>query len=435
MEELSSNLETLSIQKEPLSVVLVGHVDAGKSTIGGHLLFLCGMIDKRTLEKYERESKEINRESWFWTWALDTSTEEREKGITVETAKACIETATKRITVFDAPGHKSYVPSMISGAAQADTGILVISARKGEFEAGFEKSGQTREHASLLRVFGVEKLIVVVNKMDEETVLWSEARYRDIVERVTVFLKQCEYKPKTDLTFIPVSGFTGANLKDKTDRCPWYKGDTLLGVLDKFPAVKRDAHGEFMFAVSGKYKESGLVVTGKVESGAVGKGDTVLVLPGKKKAEVVGIAEEDTEKESARAGENVSLRLKGAGEEDLCSGSMLCGVRAPIECGSEFEVRLCLLNIKNILTVGFSAVLHTNSAAVEVRVAELVDTIDKTTRKRAGKRPAYAMNSQTIICRLSTEREICYTKYSVCAGLGRFTLRDEHGTIAFGKIV
>uniref|UniRef100_A0AC34GK06 Tr-type G domain-containing protein n=1 Tax=Panagrolaimus sp. ES5 TaxID=591445 RepID=A0AC34GK06_9BILA len=161
--------------KEHLNIVFIGHVDAGKSTIGGQLMYLTGMVDKRTLEKYEREAKEKGRESWYLSWALDTNDEEREKGKTVEVGRAYFETEKKHFTILDAPGHKSFVPNMITGATQADLAVLVISARRGEFETGFDRGGQTREHAMLVKTAGVKHLIILVNKMDDPTVKFDEA--------------------------------------------------------------------------------------------------------------------------------------------------------------------------------------------------------------------------------------------------------------------
>ena len=163
--------------KEHLNIVFMGHVDAGKSTMGGHILLLTGMVDKRTMEKYEREAKELGRESWYLSWALDLNSEERAKGKTTEYGRGYFETEKRRYTILDAPGHKNFVPSMIGGASQADVGVLVISARKGEFETGFERGGQTREHAMLAKTAGVKKLIMVINKMDDQTVEWSKDRY------------------------------------------------------------------------------------------------------------------------------------------------------------------------------------------------------------------------------------------------------------------
>jgi peptide chain release factor subunit 3 len=176
-EELDESLVHDMYGKEHVNVVFIGHVDAGKSTLGGNILFLTGMVDERTMEKYEKEAKEAGRESWYLSWALDSTKEERNKGKTVEVGRARFETEKRRYTILDAPGHKSYVPNMISGAAQADVGVLVISARKGEYETGFDKGGQTREHAVLAKMQGINKLIIVINKMDDPTVEWSKERY------------------------------------------------------------------------------------------------------------------------------------------------------------------------------------------------------------------------------------------------------------------
>ena len=192
--------------------------------MGGNLLYLCGMVDKRTMEKYEREAKEAGRESWYLSWALDSTPQERAKGKTVEVGRAYFETNSRRYTILDAPGHKTFVPSMISGAAQADVAILVISARKGEFETGFEKGGQTREHIMLVKTAGVTKIIVVINKMDEPTVQWDKGRYDEIVNKLTPFIRASGFASK-DVTFIPVSAYTGANLKDRVEKsvCSWWR--------------------------------------------------------------------------------------------------------------------------------------------------------------------------------------------------------------------
>ncbi len=193
--------------------------------MGGNLLYLSGMVDKRTMEKYEREAKEAGRESWYLSWALDSTPQERAKGKTVEVGRAYFETDNRRYTILDAPGHKTFVPSMISGAAQADVAILVISARKGEFETGFEKGGQTREHILLVKTAGVTKLVVVINKMDDPTVEWQKSRYDEIKDKLTPFIRSAGFHLKTDVKFIPLSAFTGANLKERMAKsvCPWWE--------------------------------------------------------------------------------------------------------------------------------------------------------------------------------------------------------------------
>ena len=193
-------------------MVFIGHVDAGKSTLSGSILYLKGMVDKRTIEKFEREAKERNRDSWFLAFILDTSEEERAKGKTVEVGRAYFDTDAHRYTILDAPGHKNYVPNMISGASQADVGVLVISARKGEFETGFEKGGQTREHALLAKTLGIQHLVVVINKMDDPTVQWAQERYEECVSKLKPYLKTCGYVIKRDVKFVPISGLTGDNI-------------------------------------------------------------------------------------------------------------------------------------------------------------------------------------------------------------------------------
>lgn len=204
--------------------------------MGGNLLYLTGMVDKRTMEKYEREAKEAGRESWYLSWALDSTPQERAKGKTVEVGRAYFETDSRRYTILDAPGHKTYVPSMISGAAQADVAILVISARKGEFETGFEKGGQTREHIMLVKTAGVSKVIIVINKMDDPTVEWQKTRYDEIKDKLTPFIRSAGFNLKTDVTFIPVSAYTGANLKENVSKsvCSWWSYVSLSFAMNLF---------------------------------------------------------------------------------------------------------------------------------------------------------------------------------------------------------
>ena len=232
----------ISPAKEHLNVVFIGHVDAGKSTLGGNLLYITGVVDKRTMEKYEHDAKEAGKETWYLSWALDSTPQERSKGKTVEVGRAYFETATRRYTILDAPGHKTYVPSMISGAAQADVAVLVISARKGEFETGFERGGQTREHVMLVKTVGVSKIVVVVNKMDDITVNWEQARYNEIKDKLVPFIKSSGFNPK-DVAFIPISGYTGLNLKDplSPSTCSWWKcvASLLIPLALKLIILKR----------------------------------------------------------------------------------------------------------------------------------------------------------------------------------------------------
>lgn len=252
--------------KEHVNVIFLGHVDAGKSTLGGAILFATGMVDARTMDKYKREAKEAGRESWYLSWALDLTKEERAKGKTVEVGRGFFETEKRRYSILDAPGHKTFVPQAISGAAQADVGILVISARKGEYETGFEKGGQTREHAVLAKTQGVNKLVVVVNKCDDPTVAWSEERFTECTSKLTAFLKGVGYNPKTDLTFMPISAQTslGINERIPPSVCKWYKGPSLLEYLDSMTALERKVNAQYMMPIAAKYRDMGTMIEGKV---------------------------------------------------------------------------------------------------------------------------------------------------------------------------
>ena len=265
--------------REHINIVFIGHVDAGKSTLSGAILYCMGKVDKRTIEKFEREAKQRNRDSWFLAYILDESEEERAKGITIEVGRAHFDTDIYRYTILDAPGHKNYVPNMIAGAAQADVGVLVISARKGEFETGFEKGGQTREHALLAKTLGVQYLIVVVNKMDDPTVEWDVGRYEECVGKLKPFLKQCGYVIKTSVKFLPIAGLQGDNILKEVDeaRCPWWKGmyttgahntttPTLLCTLDSLRISGRDANAPLRIPCLDRYFERGCVVMGKVRT-------------------------------------------------------------------------------------------------------------------------------------------------------------------------
>ncbi|PFH46322.1 hypothetical protein AMATHDRAFT_77721 [Amanita thiersii Skay4041] len=423
--------------KEHLNIVFIGHVDAGKSTMGGNLLYITGMVDKRTMEKYEREAKEAGRESWYLSWALDSTPQERSKGKTVEVGRAYFETDARRYTILDAPGHKTFVPSMISGAAQADVAILVISARKGEFETGFERGGQTREHVMLVKTAGVSKVVIVVNKMDDPTVKWEKARFDEIKDKLIPFVKSAGFNPKTDISFIPVSAFTGANLKDRvpTSICSWWSGPSFLEHIDKMPMVDRKINAPLMMPISEKYKDMGTIIVGKIESGHLIKGDALLLMPNKNEIEVTAIYNEMEEEVSkALCGDNVRLRVRGVDDEDVSPGFVLTSPLKPIRAVRQFEAQLAILEHKNIICAGYSAVMHVHTLAEEVTLNALLHYFDKATGRKSKKPPQFAKKGQKIVALVETTASVCVERFADYPQLGRFTLRDEGRTVAIGKI-
>ncbi|CAL9702289.1 unnamed protein product [Knipowitschia caucasica] len=422
-------------KKEHVNVVFIGHVDAGKSTIGGQIMYLTGMVEKRTLEKYEREAKEKNRETWYLSWALDTNQEERDKGKTVEVGRAYFETEKKHFTILDAPGHKSFVPNMIGGASQADLAVLVISARKGEFETGFEKGGQTREHAMLAKTAGVKHLIVLVNKMDDPTVNWSLERYEECKEKLVPFLKKVGFNPKKDIHFMPCSGLTGANLKDPVPDCTWYTGLPFIPHLDSLPNFTRSSDGPVRLPIVDKYKDMGTVILGKLESGSISKAQQLVMMPNRHTVEVLSLLSDDVETDDAAPGENLKLRLKGIEEEEILPGFILCSPDNLCHSGRTFDAQIVIIEHKSIICPGYNAVLHIHTCIEEVQITALICLVDKKTGEKSKNRPRFVKQDQVCIARLRASGVICLETFKDFPQMGRFTLRDEGKTIAIGKVL
>lgn len=429
--------------RDHLNIVFTGHVDAGKSTLAGQILYITGGVDKRTIEKYEREAKEKNREGWYMAYIMDTNEEERLRGKTVEVGRAFFETEKKRYTILDAPGHKNYVPNMIMGACQADVAVLVISARKGEFEAGFERGGQTREHAQLAKTLGVTRLIIVINKLDDPTLClaggrWDIKRYEDIVKGLTPFLKTTGYNLKKDVIFLPLAALYGHNIKDRVPKemCEWWDGPTLFEVLDATPAADKNPLAPLRMPIVDKWRDMGTIVMGKIEAGILQVGDIVQIMPNKMKVKVEAIWRDEKECNGVRAGENLRLRITGAEDTDISSGFVLCSIKNPVPVVSQFEAQLQILELLEhnpIFTVGYKSILHLNTVTEECEVTKLLAEIDKKTGEQ--KKSRFVKSGGVCLCRITVDKSICLDLFSDLPSLGRFTLRDEGRTIAIGKVV
>jgi peptide chain release factor subunit 3 len=417
--------------KEHVNIIFIGHVDAGKSTLGGSILYATGMVDERTMEKNKKEAKEMGRETWYLSWALDLTKEERSKGKTVEVGRGYFETEKRKYSILDAPGHKTYVPHMIGGASQADVGILVISARKGEYETGFEKGGQTREHAMLAKTQGVNKLIVVINKMDDPTVNWSEERYKECTTKLAAFLKATGYNLKTDVFFMPIAAQITAGIKDRVpkDKCPWYDGPSLLEYLDNMSALERKVNAPFMMPINGKYRDMGTIIEGKIEAGVVKKGMSLIMMPNREKVEISALYGETEEEISAgQSGDQIRARLRGIEEEDIMPGFVLCSPKRLVHCVTAFEAQIRILDLKSILSAGFNCVMHVHSAIEEVTFSALLHKLQKGTGRKSKLPPSHAKKGESIIARLEIiggAGSVCVEKFEDYPQLGRFTLRDQ----------
>lgn len=449
-EEDTEDVGTFELEetdpREHVNIVFIGHVDAGKSTLSGSILYLMGKVDKRTIERFEREAKDRNRESWFLAFIMDTSDEERAKGKTVEVGRAHFETEINRYTILDAPGHKNYVPNMISGASQADVGVLVISARKGEFETGFEKGGQTREHALLARTLGIDHLIVVINKMDDPTVEWSMERYEECVTKLKPYLKQVGYTIKTEVKFIPISALSGDNVLKEVDPsvCPWWREkytsgahntttSTLISTLDSLKMKNRDPTAPLRMPCLDRYLERGCIVLGKVESGIITVGDEICIAPTRKMARIDEICIDEKKVKYAKPGEDVLVKLN-VGVEDIQKGYVLCQSDRLCPIVRQIKAQLAMVDVlehRPVFTPGYTAVMHVHTVEIEVICLKLLHVIEGS---KKAKRP-YAKKGQMCVAILGMELGTCMEAFDKMPAMGRLTLRDEGRTIAIGKIL
>lgn len=429
-------------KKEHVNIVFIGHVDAGKSTLGGSILYVTGMVDERTLEKYRRDAKEAGRETWYLSWALDLTNEERAKGKTVEVGRAHFKldvpspdgTIERDFSILDAPGHKAYVHHMIGGASQADIGVLVISARKGEYETGFEKGGQTREHALLARNTGVKQLIIAVNKMDDPSVNWDKARFDECTVKVSKFLEMLGYK-KDDLTFMPISAQRTFGIKDRVpkDLCPWYDGPSLLEYLTNMKTPERKINAPFMMPISSKYRDMGTMVEGRIESGVIKKNSSCIMIPNRTDVQIAALyGETEDEISTATCGDQVRMRLRGVEEEEILPGFVLCSPKRPVHTVTAFEAKIRILELKSILTAGYNCVMHVHTAVEEVTISQLLHKLEPGTGRKSKRPPPFANKGQTIIARVevtSTAGSVCAERFEDYNQMGRFTLRDQVSTV------
>eukprot|EP01053_Blabericola_migrator_P008522 Blabericola_migrator_1__8521@NODE_444_length_8414_cov_167_650533_g92_i1_p2_GENE_NODE_444_length_8414_cov_167_650533_g92_i1NODE_444_length_8414_cov_167_650533_g92_i1_p2_ORF_typecomplete_len508_score110_34GTP_EFTU/PF00009_27/1_4e45GTP_EFTU_D3/PF03143_17/4_7e28GTP_EFTU_D2/PF03144_25/3_1e03GTP_EFTU_D2/PF03144_25/0_00044MMR_HSR1/PF01926_23/0_0018FeoB_N/PF02421_18/3_4e02FeoB_N/PF02421_18/0_021AIG1/PF04548_16/0_038_NODE_444_length_8414_cov_167_650533_g92_i142725795 len=430
-----------------LNVVFIGHVDAGKSTTCGNILYLTGQVDSRTIEKFTREAKEKNRDTWYYAYVMDINEDEREKGKTVEVGRASFELPGVRYTILDAPGHKGFVPEMLAGAAQADVGVLIISSRKGEFEAGFERGGQTREHAMLAKTLGVNQLIVAINKMDESTTQWDQGRYDEICRKLGPYLRSCGFNPAKDLHFLPMSGLSGQNVAEHVSdpksrvyepKASWYTTDkpTLFQLLTAIEPPKRDATAPLRVPLLAGHKDNGVVAVGKVESGVVMVDQPALLMPNRVKVKIVGVRLGEEDYAYARPGENVELRLLNIEEDAIKKGCVLSSIKQAIPIATLVEAQVVIVELlehRPILTAGYKAVLHAHTVCEEIEIEKLIDAIHKSTKKKQ-RHPAFVKADMIVTCQLRLVQGTCLEPFSIAPQLGRFTLRDEGRTIAIGKV-
>jgi len=434
-------------EKSHINVVVIGHVDSGKSTTTGHLIYKCGGIDKRTIEKFEKEASELGKGSFKYAWVLDKLKAERERGITIDIALWKFETPKYEVTVIDAPGHRDFIKNMITGTSQADCAILIIAAGTGEFEAGISKDGQTREHALLAFTLGVRQLIVAVNKMD--TTKWSEERFNEIIKETTNFIKKVGYNPKS-VAFVPISGWHGDNMLEESPNMTWYKGwsregkggtvfkgKTLLDAIDAIEPPTRPTDKPLRLPLQDVYKIGGIgtVPVGRVETGIIKAGMVVSFAPANVTTEVKSVEMHHEQLESGKPGDNVGFNVKNVSVKDIRRGFVCSDSKNdPAKEAASFTAQVIVLNHPGQIGAGYTPVLDCHTAHIACKFAELQQKVDRRTGKAIEENPKFVKSGDAAIVKLVPSKPMCVETYNEYPPLGRFAVRDMRQTVAVGIV-
>jgi elongation factor 1-alpha len=433
-------------EKQHISIVVIGHVDSGKSTTTGHLIYKCGGIDKRVIEKFEKEAAELGKGSFKYAWVLDKLKAERERGITIDIALWKFESSVYSVTIIDAPGHRDFIKNMITGTSQADCAVLIAAAGTGEFEAGISKEGQTREHALLAFTLGVKQMIIAVNKMD--TAQYSEARFTEIQTEMRGYIKKVGYNPKT-VAVIPISGWNGDNMIEASSNMPWFKGwtierksgkktgMTLLEALDAIMPPKRPTDKPLRVPLQDVYKIGGIgtVPVGRVETGVLKPGITVQVAPALVQAEVKSVEMHHTQMPEAVPGDNVGFNLKNVSVKDIRRGMVAGDVKNDPPLGADnFTAQVIVMNHPGQIQNGYSPVLDCHTAHIACKFSEIKEKIDRRSGKSMEMNPKSIKSGDAAIVVMVPGKPMCVESFSSYPPLGRFAVRDMKQTVAVGVI-
>lgn len=439
-DDLQADLKS---QKSRLAMVVVGHVDAGKSTLMGQVMVQLGYVAKRAVQKYQKQATELGKASFALAWIMDEDDAERERGVTMDIATKSISTASHDFVILDAPGHADFVPSMITGAAAADVGIVVVAATAGEFEVGFDGGGQTREHIILARGLGVSQIIVAINKLD--AVDWDERRFLEIQATMKPFLLECGFVSKR-LQFVPISGLTGANVKmrEGADKLySWYKGSTLLEAMDKFHPAQRNIDKPLRIVVNDVYTEGnkGVTLRCRVVQGVLQVGEKVVALPVGDEALVSKIEHSSSATEShykyAMAGDTTEINLLGIDVARLSRGSIISHphmeLRPPLE--RKVKARIMVMEQLSVpLIRGAQVLFHMHSIDVPTVLSKLLTSVHPKTKNSHKEKPRVLTAGVSATVEMTFAEKIVVEAYTECRSLGRFVLRRGGETVAIGIV-
>jgi len=415
-------------EKPNMNVVFVGHVDAGKSTIVGQMMFQSGIIPEQEMKKLREEAVKHGKVGFEFAYIMDRVREERERGVTIELSYRKLMTNKWQITIIDAPGHRDFVKNMITGASQADSAFLVIAAPSGV-------QPQTTEHLWLLRTMGVKNLCIAVNKMD--AVGYKEENYNKVKEDVGKLIKGVGINPDAT-TFIACSGLKGDNIKEKSKNMDWYKGPTIYEQLDLFPAPEPPTNLAMRMPCQDVYEITGIgtVPVGKIETGIMKVGQKVKVLPGRTGEGIAGevktIEMHHEQMQQADAGDNVGINIRGVGKKDIARGDVICDAANPIPVVEEFIATITVINHPTVLAKGYTPVFHVHTAQVPCQFVELIAKINPATGEIIQESPDFLKNGDSAKVKIKPQGNLCLETNADNPFMSRFAVRDAGATVAAG---
>jgi len=433
-----------------INIVVIGHVDSGKSTSTGHMIYKCGGIDKRTIEKFEKEAQEMGKGSFKYAWVLDKLKAERERGITIDIQLMKFLTKRYDVTIIDAPGHRDFIKNMITGTSQADCAVLIVAASTGEFEAGISKNGQTREHALLAYTLGVKQMIVGVNKIDNTEPPYSQDRFKEIKKEVESYVKKVGYSPKA-VAFVPISGWHGDNMCEESKNMPWYggwsievkgvdkpiTGKTLYDAIDSISPPERPVSKPLRLPLQDVYKIGGIgtVPVGRVETGKLKAGMIVTFSPCNVTTEVKSVEMHHETLDEAVPGDNVGFNVKNVSIKDVRRGMVTSDSKTdPAKESRSFLAQVIILNHPGEIHAGYQPVLDCHTAHVACKFSEIREKIDRRSGKVLEENPKMVKTGDAAMINLVPSKPMCVESFSDYPPLGRFAVRDMRQTVAVGII-
>jgi elongation factor 1-alpha len=413
--------------KPHMNLAVIGHIDHGKSTTVGRILFETGVVQQHILDAYKKEAESKGKGTFEFAWVMDSLKEERERGITIDIAHKKFETPKFNFTVVDCPGHRDFVKNMITGASQADAAIIVVSGTEGPME-------QTKEHVFLAKTLGINQIIVAINKMD--AVKYSQEKYNEAKDKMSKLIMSVGYKPSAT-PFIPISAFVGDNIKVASANMPWYTGKPLISALDDFVMPSMPTDKPLRLPIQDVYTISGVgtVPVGRVETGIMKKGMKVSFMPANVFGEIKSIEMHHEEFAEALPGDNVGFNVRGIAKNDVRRGDVCGPAEFPPTVAEEFTAQIVVLQHPSVLSVGYTPVFHCHTSQTACMFTSLDKKLDPRSGQVKEENPAFLKAGDAAICTITPTRPLVIEVAKELPQLGRFAVRDMGMTVAAGLVL